>query len=51
MSTMASIIKSLTAVYSAFFQAQIKENIQALRPWPLWREFNGDQLIPHTKGK
>ena len=31
------------------FKAQIKENIQAPRHWPLWGEFIGDQWIPHTK--
>ena len=34
-----------------FIQAQIKENIQALRHWPLWGEFTGDRWIPHTKGQ
>ena len=34
-----------------FIQAQIKENIKALRYWPLCGEFTGDQLIPHTKGQ
>ena len=34
-----------------FIQAQIKENIKSLRHWPLWGEFTGDRLIPHTKGQ
>ena len=34
-----------------FIQVQIKENIKALRHWPLWGEFTGDQWIPHTKGQ
>ena len=29
----------------AFIQAQIKENIKALRHWPLWGEFSGDRKI------
>ena len=33
------------------FQAQIKENIEALRHWPLWGEFTGDRWIPRTKGQ
>ena len=33
-----------------FIQAQIKENIKALRQWPLWGEFTGDRWIPRTKG-
>ena len=32
-------------------QAQIKENINAPRHWPLWGEFTGDRWIPHTKGQ
>ena len=35
MSLMASQITSLTIVYSAVLQAQIKENIKALCHWPL----------------
>ena len=33
-----------------FVQAQIKENIKALRHWPLWGEFTGDRWIPRTQG-
>ena len=29
-----------------FIQAQIKENIKALRHWPLWGEFTDDRWIP-----
>ena len=38
MDTMASQITSLTIVYSTVYsgQTQIKENIKALRHWPLW---------------
>ena len=32
-----------------FVQGQIKENIKALRHWPLWGKFTGDLLIPRTK--
>ena len=34
-----------------FIQAQLKENIKALRLWPLWGEFTGDWWIPRTKGQ
>ena len=34
-----------------FIQAQIKENIKALRHWPLCGEFTGDRWIPRTKGQ
>ena len=33
-----------------FIQAQIKENIKALRNWPLCGEFTGDRRIPLTNG-
>ena len=40
MGVMASqITSSLTIVYLAFMQAQIKENIKAPRHWPLWCVF------------
>ena len=45
MSAMASQITSLVIVNSPFIQAQIKENIEAPRHWPLC----GHLLIPHTK--
>ena len=32
-----------------FVQAQLNENIKALRHWPLWGEFTGDRWIPRTK--
>ena len=51
MSPMTSQITSLTIVYSTVIQAQIKENIKALRHWPLWGEFTGDRWIPCTKGQ
>ena len=34
-----------------FIQAQIKENIEAPRHWPLWGEFTGHRWIPRTKGQ
>ena len=34
-----------------FVQAQIKENMKALRHWLLWGEFTGDQWISRTKGQ
>ena len=43
---MASQITSLTIVYSIVFQAQIKENIKALRHWPLCGEFTGTGEFP-----
>ena len=46
MGTMMSQITSLTIVTQQFIQAQIKENIKALRHWPLWGEFTGDRWIP-----
>ena len=39
------------AFTQVFIQAQIKENIQAPRHWPLWCEFTGDRWIPRTKGQ
>ena len=32
-------------------QAQMKENIKAVRQQPLRGEFTGDRWIPHTKGQ
>ena len=32
-----------------FVQVQMKENIKALRHWPLWGEFTGDCWIPHSQ--
>ena len=51
MGAIASQITSLTIVDSTFIQVQIKENIKALRHWPLCREFTGDRWIPHTNGQ
>ena len=34
-----------------FIQMQIKENIRALRHWPLRGEFTGDRWIPRRKGQ
>ena len=51
MGAMASQIISLTIVYSKFIQAQIKENIKAVRHWPLCWEFTGDRWIPRTNGQ
>ena len=51
MSAMASLITSLTIVYSTVIQAQIKENIKAPRHWPLCGEFTGDRWIPRTNGQ
>ena len=34
-----------------FIRAQIKENIKALRHWPLCGEFTGDRWIPRTNGQ
>ena len=33
------------------FKAQIIENIEAPRHWPLWGEFTGDRWILGTKGQ
>ena len=49
MNEMASLITSLTIVYSSVFRAQTKENIKAPRHWPLCGEFTGDRWIPRTK--
>ena len=51
MSAIASQITSLEIVNQPFIQAQIKENIKAPRPWPLWGEFTGHRWIPRTKGQ
>ena len=50
MDTVASQISSILFVYlTFFFQTQFKENIEAPRHWPLWREFTSDLWIPCTK--
>ena len=46
MTMVASQITSLTVVYSIVYQAQIKENIQAPRHWPLCGEFTGTGEFP-----
>ena len=46
MDAMASRITSLTIFTRLFIQAQIKENIKALRHWPLCGEFTGHRWIP-----
>ena len=51
MSVTASQIIGASIVHSIFVQAQIKENMKALRHWLLWQEFTSDQWIPHTKGQ
>ena len=51
MSPMASQITSLAIVYTTVIQAQIKENIKALRLWPLCGKFTGDRWIPRTNGQ
>ena len=48
MGAMASQITSLTIVYSTVYSDADKENIKALRHWPLCGEFTGDQWIPRT---
>ena len=45
MSAMASQIIGLSIVYSTV-RAQIKENIEAPRHWPLWGESIADLWIP-----
>ena len=52
MDTMVSQITNLTIIYSAVcLGEEIKENIKALRYWPLWGKFTGRRWIPHTKGQ
>ena len=45
MSTMTIEITGVSTVCPAVCSAQIKENIKALRDWPLWGEFTGDSFI------
>ena len=47
MGVMASQTTSLKIVYTTVYW----RNIKALRHWPLWGEFTGEQGIPHTKGQ
>ena len=51
MSMMATQITGVSIVYLAVFLAQIKENIKALRRWPLWGEITSDRWILRTKGE
>ena len=51
MSMMASQMTGYQLFTQPFVLAQMKENIKALRHWPLWGEFTGDRWIPHTKGQ
>ena len=46
MGAMASQNTSVSIVSSIFFQAEIKENVNAPRHWPLWGDFTGDRWIP-----
>ena len=49
MSEVASQIIGILIVCQALVEAQIKENIKALRHWPLWGESTGDEWITLTK--
>ena len=49
MNTMASQITSSRLFTQPLIHAQIKENIEAPRHWPLCGEFTGDRWMPHTK--
>ena len=51
MSQEGSQITNSLLFTQSFIQTQIKENIKALRHWPLCGEFTGDGWIPHTKGQ
>ena len=51
MGVMASQIAGVSLFTQTFVQAQIKENINAPRHWPLWREFTDNRWIPRTKGQ
>ena len=45
MSPMASQITGVLLFAQRFVQAQIKQNINAPRHWPLWGESNSDRLV------
>ena len=49
MTTIASQITSLALFTQPFIQTQIKENIKALRHWPLCGEFTGTGEFPAQK--
>ena len=51
MSAMASQITGVSMFAQLFVQAQIKENFEAPRHWPLWGEFTGHRWIPLTRGQ
>ena len=51
MSAMPLQILGVSLFVQPFFQAQIKENIKAMRHCPLWGESTGDRWIPLTKGQ
>ena len=51
MSEMVSQITGVPLFAQLLIQAQIKENLNAPRRWPLWGEFTGDRWIPRTKGQ
>ena len=51
MGAIASQITSLTIVYSTVYSDAVKENIKALRHWPLCGKFTGDRWIPRTNGQ
>ena len=46
---MIAMVSQITGV--KIFQADIKENIQAPRRWPLWGEYTGHRCIFLTKGQ
>ena len=50
MSLMASQITSVSMFAKAFIQVEIKENIKALRHWPLWGESTGDRWSGPCEG-
>ena len=50
MSAVASQITGVSSIYTIVVQAQIKENIKAVRHWPLCGEFAGGRWIP-TSGQ
>ena len=41
MSAMASLITSLTIIYSTIYSGADKKPIKSPRDWPLWGEFTG----------
>ena len=51
MGAIASLITSLTSVYSSIHPSVDKKNIKAPRHWPLCGEFTGDRWILHTNGQ